>query len=184
MTTNAHVVADYERWLHRVANDIGRPEDHDDLVQEGRIAMWRALESYDETLGSLPSWLTEAARMRMKDLAWKHGQPLGRPATRGSREVESGTSLDAYDEDVVEALLGHVETAYHDGEVLDAIRELTPAQQQYVFLRFWGGLDPRSRAPEIRALVAEFPVLQQRHHWQRAKKILADRLGHLSEGAA
>lgn len=170
------VLADYEKWLHRVANTVGRLEDHDDLVQEGRVAMWRALSTYDETRGSLPSWLTRAAEQRMKDVAWGHGQPFGHEAVRGVREVEMGPSLDGEPEQVVEALLGYVEDAYHDGEILRIVRTLTPEQQQVVFLRFWGGIDPLSRQPEIQALVAQFPVLRDRQHWKRAREILSERL--------
>lgn len=177
------IIANYDKWLHAVANRMmsGATEaDHQDLVQEGRVAMWRALSTYDETKGALPSWLTKAAEMRMSDIARGHGQPFGHEAVRGVREVEMGPSLDAEPEQVVEALLGYVEAAYHDGEVMQAIRELTPRQQEYVFLRFWGGLDPRAQAPGIRALVAQFPVLKERWHWQRALPILRERLEHLA----
>jgi RNA polymerase sigma factor (sigma-70 family) len=174
------VIADYNRWLHAVANRLLRDAtdaDHQDLVQEGRVAMWRALESYDETLGSLPSWLTQAAETRMKDLAWGKGRAFGHEAVRGSRPVEEGPSLDALDEDTVSSLLGYVEEAFHDGEILQAIREhLTPRQQEYVFLRFWGGLEPTSRDPHIRALMSQFPVLGERWHWQRIRPILAEAL--------
>lgn len=177
---NPDIIADYEGWLHKVANEIGSPAEHDDLVQEGRVAMWRALSSFDESRGSLPSWLTRAAEMRMKDVAWGTGQPTGHEPTRGSRPVEEGPSLDEQSEDAVQALLGYVESAYHDGEVMQIIREhLSPRQQEYVFLRFWGGLEPTSRAAQTRALVMEFPVLSERWHWQRARAILAEKLAHL-----
>lgn len=178
------ILDDYEGWLHAVANSITDQVRHDDIVQEGRVAMWRALETYDPAKGSLPSWLTTAAEQRMKDVAWGKGQPFGHEAVRGSRQVEEGPSLDGLEEQIVESLLGHVEEAYHDGEILRIIRsELTPKQQEYVFLRFWGGLDPKSQAPGIRALVRSFPVLAERWHWQRARATLADRLSHLDPGA-
>lgn len=175
------VLADYEKWLHAVANSLTTPAEHDDIVQEGRVAMWRALSTYDASRGSQASWLTKAAELRMKDVAWGTGQPTGHAPLRGSRPVEEGPSLDAEPEEIVQSLLGFVEEAYHDGEVMRIIREvLTPRQQEYVFLRFWGGLEPRAQALQIRALVKEFPVLGERWHWQRARAILADRLAHLA----
>lgn len=182
------VIADYDRWLGAVAmrllGSTWTESDLQDLKQEGRVTMWRALETYDDSKGALPSWLTKAAEMRMKDLARGHGQPFGREATRGVREVDPGGSIDALEDDQVEALLGHVAEEIHDGEILRAIREtLTPKQQEYVFLRFWGGLDPRSQAPQTRAMVAQFPVLKERWHWQRAREILAAELAHLAETA-
>lgn len=175
------VLADYEKWLHAVTNSLTTPAEHDDIVQEGRVAMWRALSTYDESRGALASWLTRAAEMRMKDVAWGSGQPTGHEPLRGSRPVEEGPSLDGEPEEIVQALLGYVEEAYHDGEIMKIIREvLTPRQQEYVFLRFWGGLEPRSQAPQVRALILEFPVLAERWHWQRARALLAERLSHLA----
>lgn len=180
MSEDPDILKDYEGWLHSTANRVGRPEEHDDLVQEGRVAMWRALETFDRSRGSLPSWITRAAETRMKDLAWGHGQPTGHQAVRGVREVEMGPSLDGLEEEVAEALLGHVSEAYHDGEVLRVIRELPEAQREYVFLRFWGGLDPTSRAPGTRSLISMFPVLSDRSLWSAARKTLQDRLQHLA----
>lgn len=173
---DASVLEDYHRWLHATANRISDSHgDHDDLVQEGRIAMWRALETYDESLGSLPSWLTRAALQRMRDVAWGHGQPFGHEAVRGQKAVEEGPSLDAMTEDERELVMGRVEQAYHDGELLAVLRTLSAPQQEYVFLRFWAGLNPRSNDPHIRALVAQYEVLGKRWHWQKAKEILRER---------
>jgi DNA-directed RNA polymerase specialized sigma24 family protein len=78
---------DYHNWLYRTAADLlpggfYDPE-IDDLVQEGRIAMWRAYEKYDDCKGTLAPWLTNAARMRMRDLAWGHGRWTGHTGRRG-----------------------------------------------------------------------------------------------------
>ena len=65
------VLADYHRWLYRVARSLTR--DHfevEDLVQEGRIAMWRALQMWDGDF-NLTAWLTLAAKRRMtKVVSW------------------------------------------------------------------------------------------------------------------
>lgn len=186
--SDAAIIADFEKWLHAVANRLLRgasEDDHQDLVQEGRVAMWRALATFDESKGARASWLVRAAETRMKDVAWGKGQPFGHEAHRGVREAEIGGSLDELEEQQVEALLGYVEEAFHDGEVLRIIRErLTPRQQEYVFLRFWGGLDPASRAPGMQSLVAQFPILKERWHWQRAKPVLAEALAHRRDWAA
>lgn len=175
----------YRRWLHHVANDMlpANSTDHDDLVQEGYVAMWRALDTHDPARGSLPSWLTGAARLRMREVAHGHGQWTGRPETRGSRSVDS-LSLDELLEADPEhpslaVMLDEVEMAYHSGEIADAIAALSPAQRRYVYARFWLGIDPTSRAPAMRALVAEVPVLQRRWLWQSAKAALRERLAHL-----
>jgi DNA-directed RNA polymerase specialized sigma24 family protein len=131
----------FQGWLHAVANRLlgwDHP-DHDDLVQEGYIAMWRASRAHDPARGSLTAWVIRAAELRMRDLAWGHGQPTGHQALRGTRAVTVAMHLDelASDlrsqlepiaEDVAEAAMW----AYHHGEVLAAMDRLTHHQRTAV----------------------------------------------------
>ena len=76
----------YHGWLyHTAAGLLGNPchPDIDDLVQEGRIAMWKALAAYDDCKGTLAPWLANAARMRMRDLAYGHSRWTGSAGRRG-----------------------------------------------------------------------------------------------------
>jgi RNA polymerase sigma factor (sigma-70 family) len=59
------LIADYEAWLHRRAWLMTGANSHDDLVQEGRIAMWQAFDNFDESRGALPAWLTMKANGHM-----------------------------------------------------------------------------------------------------------------------
>lgn len=184
----------YTKWLHKVANSMLNPQDdrHDDLVQEGRIAMWKALSTYDPSKGALPSWLTTAAKTRMKDVAYGHGQPTGKEPTRGRRDVEVSASVDALLEEGAEGIAGvsealeGVEMSYHEGEIWKALETLSPSQRRYVIARFWMGLDPSSREPlqmEMRALV---PEISKRFLWTGSNKQvgardrLAQALAHLA----
>lgn len=181
------ILENYHKWLHKVANAYLSPTHdlHDDLVQEGRIAMWKALQTWDPTKGSMPSWLTGAAHLRMRDFSYRHGQPTGHEAVRGKREVEPDFSVDYMLDHGMEDLLGlsealeGVEVAYHYGEIRKALEALPEAQQRYVFARFWAGLDPLSRSPEIRLLVAQVPELADRRLWFNARGTLKDSLAHL-----
>lgn len=188
------LLADYHKWLHYIAYKMTDDDSiHDDLVQEGRIAMWRAMQTHDPDKGALPSWVTTAAKQRMKDFLYGHGQPTGREATRGSREVETDTSVDALLEEGLEAALGvsealeGVELSYHHGEILKALATLSPSQREYVFLRFWGGMDPSTRVPEMRRIIDQFPILKKRFLWTGtskqvgAKDRLREALSHLVE---
>jgi DNA-directed RNA polymerase specialized sigma24 family protein len=61
---------DYDRWLHRTAYELLPPafdsaDAHDDLVQEGRIAVWDAVRTYCPDRGALPAWITLRARSKM-----------------------------------------------------------------------------------------------------------------------
>ena len=80
---NPNVIANYRGWLWAYARVVSRNiSDHEDLVAEGRIAMWRALDTYDPSRGALPTYLTQAARWRMRDVA-RRGHFLGMPSRRG-----------------------------------------------------------------------------------------------------
>lgn len=129
----------YESWLHHRAHQMIhstelRPtgEDHDDLVQRGMIAMWQAMDTFDEAKGALPAWLTFKAAGAMKD------------ALRPREKHLVNLPLDDLDEDL-DALLEHpdllagITRAYHAGEVARALDTLTPKQLEYVRLRFWEG---------------------------------------------
>lgn len=61
------LIGDYEGWLHSRAWLLTGHNTHDDLVQEGRIAMWQAVEEFDREKGSLPAWLTFKANGHMLD---------------------------------------------------------------------------------------------------------------------
>lgn len=188
------VLGSYEAWLHRRAGQLlphSHP-DHDDLVQEGRIAMWRALEKADEGLGALPEWLTSHASWRMKDIVAKRGW-LGMPPRRHGR-----TPLDAVqpEELYLSDLLGDtegvvrmlaaaelpsaVELAYHQREIVAALRDLTPRQRQYVVMRFWYDYG----LPVMREVFGYDPSGLWSSPKNGAKKKLRHRLAHLASAVA
>jgi RNA polymerase sigma factor (sigma-70 family) len=88
------VLPDYRRWLYREAYAMipATSADLEDLVQEGAIALWRALGTYDPDKGSLPAWLTRTARRRMLDV--RSGRARATGAERDHR-AEHGTSSGA-----------------------------------------------------------------------------------------
>jgi RNA polymerase sigma factor (sigma-70 family) len=138
------VLGDYRGWLRKMAGVILGPAspDLEDLVQEGYIAMWRALGTFQEGRGSLPYWLTFKARARMLEIAEARSW-LGRPKRHPhAAQREDDVLLDNMEDLGVAApdLLGSTELAYHHGEIMAAIAALTPAQRRYVIARFWGGL--------------------------------------------
>lgn len=197
--TITRMVGDYRSWLLNLAGRLlgghAHP-DRDDLVQEGYIAMWRALDSYSEDKGSLAGWLTFRARMRMLEcLAQK--QWTGKPARRdGRHKVEDPAYMDSLDRVVqtdsndsashhrtladlvagVEHLDG-VELAYHHGEILAALEDLTPAQRKYVEARFWKGMTESEIKAEVFGYDAGSLWRSQKNG---AKLKLAETLAHLA----
>jgi RNA polymerase sigma factor (sigma-70 family) len=173
------VLADYHRWLYKVAHAYARnPGDVDDIAQEGRVAMWRAMETFDGDRGSLPSWLTTAAKARMRDVAFRGRPATGHRAARHHAEARPAVSLDAFEQEEAERVfdlvdtLDLVERAYMCGVVAKALESLTPRQREYVFLRFFAGLETTSALPSTVALRRRYPVLQDRRVWAEARRAL------------
>ena len=72
-------LSDMEAWLHRVAHGMTDRAGHEDLVQEGRIAIWDALDRVDEGDPRWPGYVTLVARGRMLDVVSGRSRPLGAP---------------------------------------------------------------------------------------------------------
>lgn len=156
MNTDDALLAGFTLWLLKVAWDYADdPADVQDLTQEGHIAMWRALRSYDPACGvPLPTHLMNKARWRMADVAAR-GTFTGKPSqagkkhsagTRANRNRELATDTTTSDHDVpVEPDLDAVITAYHHGEIMAAVNSLPLHQRKKVYDRFWRGVyDPRN----------------------------------------
>lgn len=178
------VLGDYDRWLHKVANRY-LPWDHprhDDVVQEGRIAMWRALQVHDPSKGSMASWLTTAAERRMKDVAWRDRPTFGHEPHRGAVDaptlsVEANTLEELVG--AMEAITG-IEWAYHHGEIMEALNALTPMQRRYIYARFWLNIEPHSAVPATVTLRKEqWPELGKTHLWKASRARLHRALAHL-----
>jgi RNA polymerase sigma factor (sigma-70 family) len=186
-------LGDYRSWLltqaERILGSHGHP-DRDDLVQEGYIAMWRALDTYDETRGTLAGWLTYRARMRMLECV-RQRQWTGKPGVRDGRHKVEHRYVDSLEREVphrhtvhtladlvagVEYLDG-TELAYHRGEIMAALAALTPAQRRYVEARFWKGMTESEIKAEVFGYDAGSLWRSQKNG---AKLKLAETLAHLA----
>lgn len=182
------ILGRYESWLWRVARSLAGTSSLyvEDLVQEGRLALWQALRSYDPERGSLPSWLTCKARYRMHEVVqgkpWT-GQPsrlhgrysAAEPATLSlDADLRNGATLADYvaGGDDLEG----TELAYHDAELSAAISRLSPAQRRYVESRFWAGMTEEEMKTEV---FGYNPVGLWYSKKNGARKKLRQDLGHL-----
>lgn len=159
-------VADFDAWLHReayrVSGDLGL---HEDLVQEGRIAMWR-----DEVKNhqSHSGFMTRAAGLRMREVSRGDGRQFGSEMARVSRSVVPAVSFDQYDRPVEPTqvdLTDRLVLAYHQGEIHQAIDALPPRQ--------------RSAARKI--LSDGVLTARERAAWVDARRKLSAELAHLSD---
>lgn len=192
-------VADMNDWLRRRALLFCGSTSHlryDDAVQEGRIELWR---TYRET-GSTEQ-ATARASVRMKAVALNVGVRMTGEAPRERYTApQESDSLDRQVSrefghltlgDLIEAAeaLDDVEWAYHHGEILAALDALTPKQRQYVYARFWCGIDmpAGSRNEGVKQAKEQNPILRRDVLWTGnkttvgAKQRLAEALEHLRE---
>lgn len=169
------ILPNYRRWLYAVAAELlfqhRLVKEVDDIAQEGYIAMWKALRTYDKTKGALPGYLTQAARWRMIDVAIKFKPQTGEPSIRGHTREKAAFPVDyqdAYFMELigVEEILQDITIAYHQGEIYEAISSLSPAYRDLVYRRFWLGTPLTSK---------------EHYHWNsNIKNTLADKLAHLA----
>lgn len=141
-------VAKYERWLHREAYRVGRI-DHDDLVQEGRIAMWKQEIKHG---GEHAGFMTNSAALRMRQVAG--GEKAFGGIKVAVRDVAPDVSLDQFEPTVVGRLspeqtdlAEQAMMAYHHGAISQAINRL-PERQRQATLKILtdGAMTPQERA--------------------------------------
>lgn len=167
------MIAQKEGLLHTMAAERGATE-HDDTVQEARIALWEVSQKRPDAPAA---YLHAAARTRIVEFVTR-GKATGEPSRRGKTSdplrMQQRDSLD--DPDIHTQLeaaesLEMVQNAYVHGAVAEALDALTPQQRKYVQLRFWEDAD-KDR------LVEEFGY-DPNGIWKGAKPKLQRALAHL-----
>lgn len=183
-------VEDMDGWIRHRAHSLcwtsATKHKVDDVAQEGRIMLWR---TYAE-LGD-PELAMAKAHFRMKHLAlnedaYQTGQTRRAPDSvqRNVASVDWPSLIETLAD--VDSLVS-VETAYHDGEIQQAIDSLTERQRRYVYARFWCGMDPEGMHMNegMRMARTNNPDLRRDILWTGSKRAygakwkLAEALGHL-----
>lgn len=161
-------IQDYDKWLHREANrvltDPYHPL-HDDLVQEGRIAMWKQTESLGREHAG---FMTQRATQRMRNV--RNGEKAFGGVKVAVRDVQPVFSIDGLSSGVKESLTPQEADlaeramwAYHHGEIAQALNDLSPRQREAAEKVLTDGvMTPRERAS-----------------WVDARKKLSVSLSHL-----
>lgn len=183
----------FRPWLIYVAAQMRPRRDpmHEDLVQEGAIAMWKAHLKYDPKRGNYDQHLRVAARCRMLDIASQRKKELRPPElqNRGAKEPKR-EALRTY-EVVVERTPAETDTPadnlLHDRtapsteerfeeasirqDVWSTINRLPLEHREAVLQKFY------DRPPEV-------PLKKQKlsRLWLEAQDELAYQLQHVSDG--
>jgi len=194
--TPDQIIAAYHKWLFKTASQMMPADspDLEDLVQEGRIAMWLALKSYTRDKGSLPAWLTLKAKYRMIEIV-KGKRATGAPSrlhgrnpatelqrTTLSLDAERGDGVTLADLISVDPIaLDAAELAYHQDEIARAIMELPDAQRRYVIARFFEAMTGREM--QEAGVFNYEPSALWTSQKNGARKKLAAALAHLDQVA-
>lgn len=194
---------EWEPWLRSAVRQVvpswkGNTA-FEDYVQEGRIFLWKTYVALEcETPENRVRYTLHRTKDHLKSLNIGKSSLTGKASQSGRPEVKFGISMDAVREsdggNPFESLLwaidplANVELAYHHGEILAAFRSLTPKQQQYVYARFWCGMDPSDGLhmnPGMREARGNNPLLKRDVLWtgnkttKGAKEKLREALAHL-----
>lgn len=134
-TTTDVTPANFIKWANAVVyKRCGITDDHDDLVNEMLIAMWRAEETHDPEKGSKTAWLIKAAEMRLGAML-SRGKPFGHVSSRQKPvdEIHFDRLAPAVQEKYEPRTFDPAEgamLAYHRGEIALAISLLSEAQRR------------------------------------------------------
>ena len=168
-----NTLKNYEGWLRQQALTISPSGDQvEDLMQEGRIAMWQSLSRYDPEKGSLASYLTTAAYYRMgsclKEHRWTGSQKL---STKFVHRVPAVPLNEVPTEEV--PFPSSADISYHEKEIRESINQLSPRQRQYIEGRFYTDLPSKDNISH--------GVWDGTNTSVGAKAILRNKLKHLEE---
>lgn len=143
----------YRKWLLKTAWEYAdNLADVHDLAQEGHIAMWLALQTWDESRGvPLNAHLMNKARWRMSEVR-QRGTYTGKPSQAGKkhsagtgvnkgRELSTDFGVSDFDfASVTRDQAENVMLSYHSGEIMRAINSLRPEHRKKVYDWFWQGV--------------------------------------------
>lgn len=149
-----------------------------DLIQEGYIAMWKALKTFDGSRGHLPSYLKMKAKGRILECLSRSiwtGTPPRYSSGISPDEPAVDTSLSTV-QDLLEVTdsIDFVAMKYHEGEILQAMQALGPIQRDYVVRRFWYGQTNAMMTAD------DSVTYQPEGAWKKAKLVLGEELEHLA----
>lgn len=169
------VLARVEPFIGIVEAERHNPEvSRDDVMQEARIAVWRAI---DKKPADMRTYLIGTIKRRTTSAVTRQDW-TGRPSRQGKQTPDALSAAEPLETALLLAagdLLEAVEWAYHRGEVLDALSRLPLPQREYVYMRFWLGMTEA----EI-AAVKDTTKARENALWNRTiRPTLAQSLAHL-----
>ncbi len=141
MRRDESALRDAVRLYGPIVNGMARrvladPSLADEVAQDAFVALWRRPGAFDPARGSLKSFLCTIARNKAIDLV-RREEALKRAREALSEESVSTTVVDL-EEEIGER-----------ARVLEALKELSPAQREAIVLAYYGGRTYKGVAVEL-----------------------------------
>jgi RNA polymerase sigma-70 factor (ECF subfamily) len=114
----------------------------DEIVQEVFLAVWRSPEGYDETRGSVRSWLMGMVHHRAVDAVRREEAQRRRVEDLSSAEAEP-------EEDLAERIVEAVDLPQERRAVRAALEELPEEQRTVIELMYFGGMSQSAIASRL-----------------------------------
>lgn len=150
-----YLMACYSRLLWTIAagilNGAGTREDVEDVISDVFLSLWEHPEQFDETRGSIKTWLCVKTRSRAIDLLRKNC----RESFAGEKTTEEDTGqiweLRSEEDTILDQILVRQQAA----EVVKQIQELEPPNREILMLRLVYEVKPALIAAKLKLPVEE-----------------------------
>ena len=137
------MLAQYEPWARWKAKQFpGFPAE--DLVQEALIAMWKELKKYNPDKGIPVDYIMKRRCVwRMMDIVsgkpWTSAEPYYRHSGLKFPTLSLDESFNGVVDVSATGAMESVEISAHAQDIADALKNLTPRQQEYAVVRLMYG---------------------------------------------
>lgn len=179
------IIKKHKGWLWHMARSLEHNiERQKDVYQTGAIAMWRASNTFDPEKGGLEGHCRHAARLKMREYAFGRApqtvvapdHPLSRTKASPERK-EFAADSDSMVWDYLQTDFPDPSVVYHQAEIMEALKSLSPGTKRYIYYRFWEGKTNQ----EIKGILGYDPSGLWTAKPYGAKMVLQERLQHLKE---
>jgi RNA polymerase sigma-70 factor (ECF subfamily) len=123
---------------------LAQPGEADDVVQDTFLEVWRSIGGYDETRGSLATWVSTIAHRRAVDRLRRRA---ARPVADGTRDDRASDAPDPRETAV---------DAQDRTRVLRALSELGEEQRTAIELMYYRGLSQSEAAEQLGVALGTF----------------------------
>lgn len=153
--TYEYLMTFYGKLLWTIAagilNGVGMREDVEDLISDVILSLWEHPEQFDETRGSVKTWLCVKTRSRAIDFLRKKSRESLSVENFTLNEQEQIQQLKSEEAPILDQILIHHQAA----EVIKQIQAMEPPDREILMLRFVYEVKPTLIAAKLKLPIQE-----------------------------